>query len=65
MKPTEKQLDFIKTIENYLSCYGVEFKGSTKVEATAFISEHIEDFKEEQFKQDTITMVQYEEYGFI
>lgn len=65
MKPTNKQLDFIKTIESYLGYYGVGFKGNTKAEASTFISEHLEDFKEEQYRQDAMTMIEAEEYGLL
>lgn len=65
MKPTEKQLNFIEVIESYLGCYGVEFNGTTKEDATKFISENIDFFREEQYKQDTMTMIEYEEYGFV
>lgn len=40
MKPTQKQLDFIGGIEETT---GYLFKGTTKEEASKFISEHIDE----------------------
>lgn len=65
MKPTEKQMEFIRLIESYISYYGIEFTGNTKEEARAFINDNIDFFKEEQYRQDTMTQIEYEEYGFL
>lgn len=42
MKPTEKQLAFIKDIQEFVH---KPFTGATKEEATKYISENIEMFK--------------------
>lgn len=42
MKPTEKQLDFIADIQEFV---GEPFTGTTKEDATKYISENIEMFK--------------------
>lgn len=70
MKPTKKQLDFIKLIESYLYEYyynedEVLFKGKTKADAQKWISDNIEDFKRIQTMVDTMSIVEYEEYGFL
>lgn len=40
--PTERQLDFIESIQDVL---GIEFGGSTKAEASEWIDEHFEEYK--------------------
>ena len=50
MKPTKKQMDFIRVMESYLYPYYYEeedilFKGTTKEEASKWISDNIEDFR--------------------
>ena len=42
MKPTEKQLRFIADIEEFV---GEQFRGTTKKEATEYISRNIERYK--------------------
>ena len=42
MKPTIPQLNFIKTIEEFVSC---EFTGKTKEEARQYIYDNIDEFK--------------------
>lgn len=42
MKPTQKQLDFIADIQEFVE---KPFTGTTKEEATKYISENIEMFK--------------------
>lgn len=44
--PTEKQLDFIEAIEARLSTptFPCKFEGTTKQEASEWISEHEDDF---------------------
>ena len=42
MKPTEKQLDFIADIQEFV---GKPFTGMTKEDAAKYISENIEMFK--------------------
>lgn len=42
MKPTQKQLDFIANIQEFV---GKPFTGTTKEEATLYISENIEMYK--------------------
>ena len=70
MKPTKKQLDFIKVMESYLYPYyhfedDILFKGTTKEEATKWISDNIEDFKRIQVEVDAMTRIEQEEYGFL
>ena len=70
MKPTKKQLDFIKVMESYLYPYYYEeedilFKGATKEEASKWISDNIEDFKRIQVEVDAMTRIEQEEYGFL
>ena len=55
---TEKQKNFIEIICEELD---VEFKGSTKEEASSFISKYI---KELELKQ-SLNQILYEECGFI
>lgn len=40
--PTSKQLSFIKDIEEFV---GVPFTGTTRSEASAYISIHIDEYK--------------------
>lgn len=42
IKPTEKQLQFIADIEEFV---GEQFRGTTKKEATEYISRNIERYK--------------------
>ena len=42
MKPTEKQIDFIKDIQEWT---GKQFTGTTKEEASKFIDENIEEYR--------------------
>ena len=42
MKPTQKQLDFIADIQEFV---GKSFTGTTKEDATKYISENIEMFR--------------------
>ena len=44
---TEKQAYVIELIEKNLESLNVKFKGESKEEASQFISEHIEDSKQE------------------
>lgn len=55
---TKKQSDFIKVICEELD---VEFNGTTKKEASDFISKNIEELK----KQQALNQILYEEHGFI
>ena len=70
MKPTQKQMDFIKVMESYLYPYyhfedDILFKGTTKEEASKWISNNIEDFKRIQVEVDAMTRIEQEEYGFL
>ena len=70
MKPTKKQLDFIKVMESYLYPYYYEeedilFKGTTKEEASKWISDNIEYFRRIKVKVDAMTRIEQEEYGFL
>ena len=70
MKPTKKQLDFIRVMESYLYPYyyfedDILFKGTTKEEARKWISDNIEDFKRIQIEVDAMTRIEQEEYGFL
>ena len=70
MKPTQKQLDFIKVMESYLYPYyyfedDILFKGETKEEASKWINDNIEDFKRIQVEVDAMTRIEQEEYGFL
>ena len=70
MKPTRKQLNFIKVMESYLYPYyhfedDILFKGVTKEEASKWISDNIEDFKRIQVEVDAMTRIEQEEYGFL
>lgn len=70
MKPTKKQMDFIKVMESYLYPYyhfedDILFKGTTKEEASKWISDNIEDFKRIQVEVDAMTRIEQEEYGFL
>lgn len=42
MEATKAQLEFIKEIEEFV---GVRFEGTSKKDATAYISKHIDDYK--------------------
>ena len=69
-KPTKKQLEFIKVMESYLYPYyyeeeGILFKGTTKQEASKWISDNIDDFKRIQIEVDGMTKVEQEEFGFL
>ena len=70
MKPTKKQLNFIKVMESYLYPYyhfedDILFKGTTKEEASKWISDNIEDFKRIQVEVDAMTRIEQEEFGFL
>ena len=70
MKPTQKQMNFIKVMESYLYPYyhfedDILFKGTTKEEATKWISDNIEDFKRIQVEVDAMTRIEQEEFGFL
>ena len=70
MKPTQKQMSFIKVMESYLYPYyhfedDILFKGTTKEEASKWISDNIEDFKRIQVEVDAMTRIEQEEYGFL
>lgn len=70
MKPTQKQMDFIKVMESYLYPYyhfeeDILFKGATKEEASKWISDNIEDFKRIQIEVDAMTRIEQEEFGFL
>ena len=41
------------------------FKGSTKEEASKWISDNIEDFRRIQVEVDAMTRIEQEEYGFL
>lgn len=43
IKPTEKQLDFIAEIEEYV---GDTFDGETRREASEWIEEHLEEYNQ-------------------
>ena len=67
MKPTKKQIDFIRIIESYIYPYynfeeDILFKGKTKEDAQKWISDNIEDFKKIQIEVDALTEIE-EEYG--
>ena len=67
MKPTKKQIDFIRVIESYIYPYynseeDVLFKGKTKEDAQKWINDNIEDFKKIQIEVDALTEIK-EEYG--
>ena len=69
-KPTHKQLEFIKVMESYLYPYyyeeeGILFKGTTKQEASKWISDNINDFKRIQIEVDGMTKVEQEEFGLL
>ena len=70
MKPTQKQMNFIKVMESYLYPYYYEeediwFKGTTKKEASKWISDNIEDFRRIQIEVDAMTRIEQEEVGFL
>lgn len=53
MKPTEKQLEFIQIMEEYLTAWyfddiEIRFTGTTKEEASKWISNNMDDFKTAQ-----------------
>ena len=62
MEITENQFLCIAKIEHYLQ---IEFKGSTKAQASEFISEHLENSKREDEMDTIMSHVQYEECSFI
>ena len=70
MKPTQKQMDFIKVMESYLYQYyyfedDILFKGTTKEEASKCIRDNIKDFKRIQVKVNAMTRIEQEEFGFL
>jgi hypothetical protein len=59
---TDKQLlTILRICENL----GVEFTGTTRNEASAFISAHIEESKREEEIDSIMSEVQYQEHCFI
>ncbi len=50
LKPTEKQMNFIKNIESLLDYYGIKFVGTTREEASCFISTNLDLFNHEKSK---------------
>lgn len=65
MKPTEKQLAFIKSIEKTLN---IKFDGKTKNEARQFISANVDNFKIEnkfnRIMRREITSFRRDYYGY-
>jgi len=59
---TIKQAKLILDIELYLE---VQFRGETRKDASAFISEHMEDYKRAVNIDGVLAQIQYEECGFI
>lgn len=60
MKATQKQLDFIREIEFFV---GEDFKGTTKKEASEYISRNIDEFNLEQEKDGCLQEIQHEDAG--
>lgn len=60
MSITDKQKAFIETICNQLD---IEFKGTTKQEATKFISDNIREFEDEQAKDNALWSIEVENAG--
>lgn len=60
MRVTDKQLEFIKAIEGFV---GEKFKGSTKKEASEYISRNIDEFNREQEKDSVLFDIQHEDAG--
>lgn len=50
LKPTQKQMDFIKNIESSLGYFGIKFVGTTREEASCFISTNLDLFNHEKSK---------------
>jgi hypothetical protein len=65
MKPTEKQLNFIKSIEKTLH---IKFDGKTKEEARQFISDNVDKFNIEnkfnRIMRREITSFRRDYYGY-
>ena len=59
-KATDKQLKFIKAIEEFV---GEEFTGTTKKEASEYISRNIDEFNREQAKDEVLSGIQHEDAG--
>lgn len=59
---TRKQRLSITKIELYL---GKEFEGTTRQEASDFIGKYINESKEIEEEDRILSIIQYEEYGFI
>lgn len=59
---TEKQMNFIESICELLE---IEFKGTTKKDASNFISANIEEFKVQQSMDNALNQILYEDCGFI
>lgn len=58
MKATEKQLEFIRSIENALG-YEFDYKHSTRAEAARYISSHIAEYNIFRVQNEII----YEHYN--
>lgn len=59
-KPTAKQIDFINSIEDLT---GIPFTGSTKQEATRYISENIDEFRRREELEGLAYALQHENAG--
>ena len=61
MEPTKKQLDFIQDIAKELNR---PFTGTTKGEASEYISANIEDFKRHRWENiDIANWIKMQDYG--
>ncbi len=60
MRATDKQLEFIKAIEEFVS---EKFTGSTKKEASEYISRNIDEFNREYEKDSVLFDIQHEDAG--
>lgn len=68
MKPTEKQLSFIESIEYYLEYYysdKIKFKGNTKKKLKNISVNVLMNLKKVQREVDTMTRVEQENFGFL
>lgn len=59
-KPTDKQIDFINSIEDLT---GVPFTGSTKQDATRYISENIDEFRRREELEGWAFALMHEDAG--
>lgn len=59
-KPTDRQIDFINSIEDLT---GVRFTGSTKQEATRYISDNIDEFRKQEELYGLAYALQHENAG--